>query len=284
MRIITSIVLVILAVLSLTGALDHKGKEFTEEALSRSMIAFGIARGLNSVISVAQGTELSVQPAGVGLTFTPGQALDPVNDLIEKFSSVMLTSAASIGIQEVLLTIGSSQIFALFVCAVIAALLVLIWKPDILPTKVSQIIFKFAVIFIFLRFAIPTLAISGDWVFSTFLEPRYNEAQAALISTREEISSITKSAQPTKEETQGIIDKVGSFFNSAGSMLDFSEQSEQYKAAAEKASKHSITLIVIFVFHTILLPIGYLYLMMWVVKGLITSHYEWHWHRLNDSK
>ena len=57
-------------------ALDERGQEYADAALKRSLLTFGVARALNGVISVAQGTEIALQPAGVGLTFTPGQILD----------------------------------------------------------------------------------------------------------------------------------------------------------------------------------------------------------------
>ena len=45
--------------------------------------------------------------AGVGVIFTLGQILDPINDLIERFSSVMLVAASSLGLQILLLNITS---------------------------------------------------------------------------------------------------------------------------------------------------------------------------------
>lgn len=47
---------------------------------------------------MAQGTEVAVEPAGVGVIFTPGQILDPVNDLLEQFSNLMLAASVAFGI------------------------------------------------------------------------------------------------------------------------------------------------------------------------------------------
>ena len=72
--------------------LDAPATEQVEAGLKRALISFAAARALNGVISVAQGTEVSVQPLGVGVTLAPGQLLDPINDLIEQFSNLMLLS------------------------------------------------------------------------------------------------------------------------------------------------------------------------------------------------
>ena len=68
------------------------------------MIAFGLARALNGAISVIQGTELELHPAGVGVSFAPGQLIDPINDLVERFSWLMLASSTSLGVQKILMS------------------------------------------------------------------------------------------------------------------------------------------------------------------------------------
>ena len=72
----------------------------------RALITFALARTLNGVISAVQGTELALQPAGVGVTLTPGEVLDPINDLVERFSWIMLGATLSLGVQQVLLDVG----------------------------------------------------------------------------------------------------------------------------------------------------------------------------------
>lgn len=76
-----------------------------DAGLKRALVAFAAARTLNAAISVAQGTEVGVQ-VGVGMTLTLGQALDPVNDLVEQFASLMLMASVAFGVQKALLAIG----------------------------------------------------------------------------------------------------------------------------------------------------------------------------------
>ncbi|MGD8886085.1 MAG: hypothetical protein PVF34_10705, partial [Gammaproteobacteria bacterium] len=125
-----SLVAFILAMLAILGSLDATGKSYTEDSFKRALITFGIARGLNGVISVAQGTEIAVQPAGVGMNFTPGQILDPINDLVEQFSWIMLASSASLGIQKVLLAISSTTMMTILLIVVFSIYLVSVWRPD----------------------------------------------------------------------------------------------------------------------------------------------------------
>ena len=64
-----------------------------EETAERALQAFAVARGINAVISVIQDVEIGFT-FGLSATLSPGEILDPVNDLVERFSLVMLVASA----------------------------------------------------------------------------------------------------------------------------------------------------------------------------------------------
>lgn len=64
-RLIITACLLLLAFASVTNLLDNYGEKYTDEGFKRSLSAFAIAKGLNGLISVVQGTEVAVQPAGL---------------------------------------------------------------------------------------------------------------------------------------------------------------------------------------------------------------------------
>jgi hypothetical protein len=111
------ILLVLSLVAVLLGAwlapLDAPATQQVDAGLKRALVSFATARALNAVISVAQGTEVSLQPLGVGVTLAPGQLLDPVNDLVEKFSDLMLMASVAFGVQKVLISMGGYWLISL---------------------------------------------------------------------------------------------------------------------------------------------------------------------------
>ena len=124
-KILWTIIAAVGVALALTGLADDTSGEYADEAFKRALVTFAIARGLNGVISVAQGTEVAVEPGGVGVNFTVGQILDPINDLVEQFSSVMLVAASSLGLQNILLDMtawwGMTALFVLAAMYLVAA-------------------------------------------------------------------------------------------------------------------------------------------------------------------
>ena len=86
--------------------LDSPATDQVDAGLKRALISFAAARVLNGAISVVQGTQVAVQPFGLGVTLTVGQVLAPVSELVKHFSDLMLAASIAFGIHKVLIAIG----------------------------------------------------------------------------------------------------------------------------------------------------------------------------------
>ena len=107
-RLATVALVLLFIVLSWSKDISEMANMQVDAGLKRSLVSFASARALNAVISVVQGTEVVVHPLGVGITLALGQVLDPINDLAEQFSSIMLLASVAFGIQKLLLTVASN--------------------------------------------------------------------------------------------------------------------------------------------------------------------------------
>jgi len=142
-KIVVSAIVFFSVILACLPVTDEVGQSHVDTAFKRALVGYALARGLNGVVSVAQGTEVAIQPAGVGVNFTPGQILDPVNDLV-----IALT--------------GGALLLAQF------------WSRLTAAKWILQRLFLFALL---LRFMMPAISIANDWVYRTFLENDYVQAQ-----------------------------------------------------------------------------------------------------------
>ena len=276
LKILFTIILVIAIGLIASQALDERGQEYTDAALKRSLLTFGVARALNGVISVAQGTEIALQPAGVGLTFTPGQILDPINDLVERFSWVMLMSSASIGIQKTLLLISAWPWFSGITLLILVATLTMLWLPKLQNHQANRLMLKLALLALVLRLSVPCIAIASEWVYQGFLAPQYNEATAQLQKTTDNIGQINQQNLVSGEEgvsSGSFWDNATQFYNSATQSIDIDAQFAQYKMAAAEASEYLVDLIVVFIFQTVLLPLVFMAGLYLLLKGLLRTRF-----------
>ena len=134
------------------------GQQYIDNSFNVASTTFVAARGLNAVISVVQGTELAMVPLGIGMTLTPGQILDPVNDLVEQFSWVMLASTTAIGIEKVAMAISVWPVSKAIYSGFLVLTILFIWWGKF-PIKYRVFWLKASIIVVFLRFSIPLVFI-----------------------------------------------------------------------------------------------------------------------------
>jgi hypothetical protein len=270
-----SILFALLAVTSMTGWIDSKGSEYTEATFKRALIAFGIAKGLNGVISVAQGTEVALQPAGVGVNFAPGQILDPVNDMIEQFSWIMLASTASVGVQRILLAISQWPWFSYTVIVLLLLAAISYWYRPLTNTQWRPLLFKTMLVFVFLRFSVPLIAIGSEMTYEQFLSEQYTQSTQQLELTTSKITEInnTDNKAIPQGKDRSVLEAIKEMYGNAAAAFDFGARIDRYKHAAADAIEHVINLIVVFIFQTILFPILFLLVVYQLLKKLIRL--EW---------
>ncbi|MEM7613172.1 MAG: hypothetical protein AAF270_15920 [Pseudomonadota bacterium] len=266
-----------ICLLAFTGVADELSESYAATALERAFVTWAVARGLNGVISVAQGTEIALEPGGVGVNLTVGQILDPVNDLIEQFSSIMLVATTAIGLQNVLLTItGSFGVSAFLAVSALFALVVLWWPSLHARERLRAFALRLLLVTFMLRFAVPFLLIGSNFVFDQFLSAEQQQSTEALRVATEEIEQISEEKDDDAQlEERNMLQRFGDMVGESFSQLNVRERLDALSERASGASRHVVNLIVIFMLQTILLPLAFLWLLMEAVKSLAGRATRW---------
>lgn len=265
-KILVSVLALSLAVLIVGGWLDQFGRDYTEQGMKRTLIAFGVARGLNGVISVAQGTEVAVEPIGIGVTFTPGEILDPINDLIERFSWVVLASGVSLGAQRILLSMTAWIWFSGTVLVLMLVSISLLWKNGWLHAAWRKRVYKVTAVLLVMRFTVPVIAVINEGIYQAFLAPQYEESMAGLQQTSAAIEDLKQG--PDTQQDPGFIERAKQMMQNASAALDVDKQLDKLKQAASEASEDALNMIVVFVLQTLLFPLFFLWLSYRFIVGL----------------
>jgi len=264
-----SALLVASLALSWWGGLDQAAADRTEAALQRALVTFALTRTLNGVISVAQGTELAFQPAGVGVILTPGEILDPLNDLIEQFSWLTLLAATSLGLQIMLGEMFATVAVNAALTVAVAASIVLLWLRDSERTAaVRGSLLRLTTVFLFLRFAIAFATLATGYVNEHFLTPRESASFAVLERTGDEIESTAVDGAPAPSGTSAdsVLERFNRFIDDQRQALDIERRLTQLKSNVETAVQEVVNLIVVYIIETLLLPLGFLVVAWALVK------------------
>ncbi len=255
---------------ALSGYVDDVSGSYAESAFKRALVTFAVARTLNGVISAAQGTEIALEPGGVGVNLSVGEVLDPINDLIEQFSTVMLVATSSLGLQNILLKMTSWWGLTAVLAIAAAIALASIWSPRLASSKYVAIASRVFLVVLFIRFAVPVLILGTNMISDTFLATEQAAATEALDATRSDIEEFDSEMQaaPDAGTDQSFMDRLGSMFAESMAFVDPNDRVTRLKESVSNASEHIINLIVIFVLQTIILPLVFLWFFVESMKSI----------------
>ena len=104
-------------------------KNYIDTTLKDAVVTYAVLRSLNAGVSVIQKSSVTV---GVGLegNIAIGEALDPINDAIERFSDMITLSVWVLGSQKALYEISGTN-FMLFLVIFLAIGAVFINHPSL---------------------------------------------------------------------------------------------------------------------------------------------------------
>jgi hypothetical protein len=268
-----SLVLLLLAILSVLPVVDQRAEAEYEDLFQRAFVTFALARTINGVISVVQGTEIALQPAGVGVTLTPGEILDPVNDLVERFSWIMLAATISLGIQNVLLDISAWWLIQALVTALAAWLLIRLWYPGQGPDVYRSVLKHTFALLLFIRFAVPLMLIANDLLYQQFLESRYQQSTQVITEAGKELEQLSAegSAEQVEDPDAGMLDSISRAWSNTVNSVDLSGRLERMQDRAAELIEHLIQLSVVFILQTGILPVAFLWVFLQVFKRIFRS-------------
>ena len=276
MKIILSLFLILILMVTLIFKVDNSALVLQEEALHRAFMAFSLAKGLNAIISLIQGTELSFTPVGIGLTFSVGEVLDPFNDMVERFSWVMLAASVSLGIQKLLLVLSAKLFLQVLLSLSILTSLLLLWLNKLQKSKLLFYSLKLFAFLVILRLCAVVFVYSSEALYNSVLEVEYKEASAVIESTKKELDALEKknNNMVNSNKNESSWQWVGSNVDKVKKSLNISKQLRGLEKSIEEASQNIITLITIFIVQSVLMPLLFLWLSILSMKVIFRVEFN----------
>lgn len=299
--------LVLLVLISWLPIIDDIADKDVDAGFNRALASFAIAKGFNMVISFLQSTQFSAQPLGVGFAMTPGELLDPINDLVEQFSNFMLLATVAFGIQKIIIAIGGHVLVKTVLSALGVTAAWFMFKDRPVPLWLKNAL----IMIILVRLAVPTATVMSNMAYEVFLEPQYQASTSALkdsslqleslksanqetvgtnsqepgsttdqepvaVTTQEPLSSTSsqETAPPAKKSWWSKLKSKFSGDSSSGPsdfMQSIKEKfngwSERITQIGEDVTKNVVSQIVVFLLQTLIFPIG----LIWVLYKIGVS-------------
>ncbi len=248
-------IILLISVTAGSGYFQTTSEKYMADTLKKASITFAGARAINALVSVAQkietGGSLKLLGTGGSASLAPFEWLDPLNDLVERFSLVMLVCCVAMGI---LLFLNQSMPWFGLTVLLPASVLLLLMSLGIRKSRLGsgrrlfRTGYKLLIITAIATIMVPVMAAVNFWVYSFFLEPSYETASISMDDTRKTLSALKPEG--------GLMDTVEKL----------QQQVSSLKGKTERVIDHMLDLITVFLIQTILLPL----VMFWLVTRLIS--------------
>jgi hypothetical protein len=244
--------------------IDEKSSRYLDNAFKRAIYTYAIVRGINGIISVIQNTHIAVSPAGLGVNVAVGEILDPVNDLIERFSWVMLVSTTSLGIQKIFMKIGAWLGLNILLSAAMLMLLIGIWVPENFIINFRSWGYKLIIVSIMIRFCIPAVSIASDKLYDLFLKDSFEEATQSLDKLNQDLkkTDIVKDDRNINKKENGVLGNIKKYYRDTKETLKINERIQLLKRRLADYAKDTINLIIVFILQTVIIPIFVLWVFL----------------------
>jgi hypothetical protein len=276
-KVLVGSILLIISLLAFTSHLDsviHRfpvtaqimrgANEYLNKTTVKALETFAALRVINATISVLKDSKLDASPAGVGVSIAAGEALQPIEDLIEQASTIMLISSASLGVQKVLIKIGSACGITILLGISMLLLSIAIFRRNIGNIDLRKIGYFILGLSVVMTFALPITECCIKVVSDRFLNDEYKKAFSTLETAQSHVSDI--SLETEKDDNSGVMASIKSKYNNVTKGFDIGEHITSLKDKLLGLTEYVISLIVVFVMQTIILPISILVILLWFVR------------------
>ncbi len=237
--------------------MDHATSDYFNKAITKAGLAYAACRAVNASVSILKESELQLEPAGIGISLAVGQVLDPIDDLTERLSDVLVTAITSLGIQKLAYEICISLApGAAAIILVLLSGLIFFNNPKML--LFSSFLVRILLLVIAARFCLPLSSMGNDLLYKHFFESKISHARSGISLGAAEIDNLRELSLPEVDGVLGTIENSSEFLKKKSAELKdaFLTIIGNMEAIIENLLQLTFLYVGIFLIQVILLPLA----------------------------
>ena len=228
-----------------------------------------MCRLINGTVSVIQQSSVQLEPAGIGMSLAVGQIVDPINDMVERLSDVLVLSITSLGIQELAYEISIT--LAPPICAsFLFVLSILLWFKKDTFFALQKVVLNVLIIVTIARFCLPVSSLANEFLQEHFFEDKIIEANGKLAEGTADLDTLKEVDVPEYDGVFKTIENSASYIKNKS--VDFknavSITLENKGLIVDNLLKLTFLYLGIFVIQILVLPLTIFWLLMRLVNAL----------------
>ncbi|WP_300465296.1 hypothetical protein [Desulfobacula sp.] len=253
--------------------LDQQADTYFAEAITKAGLAYSVCRVVNASVSVIKESQIHIEPAGLGVSLAAGQALDPLDDMTERASDILVTAIVSLGIQKIAYELSAAfapVLIAIFLIAFVMATML----KSVRAKTIREIILKSIVLIAVARLCLPTSSIISSYLNGNYFSPEITRVKDELAMSSPVMERLKDMRMP---EIDGVLGTVKNGFNFVGEKTSdletvLKEMIQNTGNMVSNLLKLSYLYVALFVIQVILLPIGIFWLLSRITNAFLGTN------------
>ena len=233
--------------------IDKNTDSYFTESMTKAGLAYGICRVVNASVSVIKDSQIQIEPAGMGVSLAAGQVLDPLDDMTERTSDILITAIVSLGIQKIAYELCVAFVPALAGIAIVIFVGASFLKGD-RASLLRRIVVKSIILLAVARLCLPTSSVINEYLNKFYFSQEITRAKDELTIISPEMERLKDIDMP---EIDGVLGTVKNGF-------DFVNRKTTDLGVAMKAMVNNMGNMV-----SNLVKLSYLYLAVFIVQVII---------------
>jgi hypothetical protein len=253
--------------------LDQKADTYFSETITKAGLAYGVCRVVNASVSVIKESQIQIEPAGLGVSIAAGQALDPLDDMTERASDILVTAIVTLGIQKIAYELSVAFTPVLIATFLIAFIMATIFKSE-RAKIIREIILKSIVLIAVVRLCLPITSIINSYLNRSYFSPEITKVKDEITISSPVMEHLKDMRMP---EIDGVLGTVKKGFNFVGEKtsdlgMALKEMTQNMENMITNLLKLSYLYVALFVIQVILLPVGTFWLIVRITNALLGTN------------
>jgi hypothetical protein len=271
------LVIIALVIFMLPGLklpyLDQNADTYFSETIAKAGLAYGACRIINASVSVIKESQIQIEPAGLGVSIAAGQALDPLDDMTERASNILVTAIVSLGIQKIGYELSVEFAPVLIAIFLIAFVMATIFKNQRSKT-IREIILKSIVFIAVARLCLPTASIISSYLNKSYFLPEITKVKDDIAMSSPAMERLKDMRMPEVDGVLGTVKKGFNFVDEKTSDLGtaLTTMIKNMENMVTNLLKLSYLYVALFVIQVILLAIGTFWLLSHIANALLGTN------------
>jgi len=253
--------------------LDQKADTYFSEAITKAALTYSVCRVVNASVSVIKESQIQLEPAGLGVSLAAGQALDPLDDMTERASDILVTAIVSLGIQKIVYELSVAFAPVLIAIFLIAFVIATILK-SVQTKTIREILLKSIVLIAVARLCLPISSIISSYLNGNYFSPKISKVKDELAMSSPVMEHLKDIRMPEIDGVLGTVKKGFDFVGEKTSDLKaaLKEMIQNMENMVSNLLKLSYLYVALFVIQVVLLPIGIFWLLLRTINAFLGTN------------